>query len=418
MEASFFKNNREKLLKKVKDRSITVLFAGTAPHKSADEDYAFAPNRNFYYITGIDEPKVIFAALKFNDKVEEHLFIEKADPVLAKWIGESISKEQAQSASGIEKINDLDSFDSFIQQQLLQHPYEHLYLDLERRSDDSVTPAHIFAQKGEKLYPYLKCHDLYHDICEQRLIKSKEEIDNIREAGRITSEGIKHLMSHAQPGMKEYQLEAYFNFVLKTQGVKDFAFKTIIASGKNGTVLHYSKNNSTVNDGDLVLLDLGASYNYYSGDISYTFPINGKFSERQKLFYNIVLKALRETTELVKPGRKFAELNEYTKKVLAEECQKAGLIERPEEISKYYYHGVSHSLGLDTHDVGNYRDRELEPGMVITMEPGLYIEEESIGIRIEDDVLVTEDGYEVLTNDLPRSVEEIEAFMEENRFNK
>ncbi|MBM7646994.1 Xaa-Pro aminopeptidase [Scopulibacillus daqui] len=414
MEASFFKNNREKLLEKVEDRSITILFAGTAPHKTADEEYHFSPNRNFYYITGIDEPKVIFAALKFNHKTEAYLFIEKADPVLAKWVGESISKEQAQAASGIEKIKELDSFDSFIQQQMLLHPYEHLYLDLERRHTHASTPAHAFAQKAAELYPYLQCHDLYHQICEQRLIKSNEEIENIREAGRITSEGIKLLVSHARPGMKEYQLEAYFNFALKTQGVTDVAFKTIIASGKNGTVLHYSKNNSTVNDGDLVLLDLGAQYNYYSGDISYTFPINGKFTERQKLFYNIVLKALRETTALIKPGRKFSDLNEHTKKVLAEECQKVGLIEKAEEISKYYYHGVSHSLGLDTHDVGNYRECHLEPGMVITIEPGLYIEEESIGIRIEDDVLVTEDGYEVLTNDLPRTVEEIEAFMADN----
>lgn len=193
--------------------------------------------------------------------------------------------------------------------------------------------------------------------------------------------------------------------------VKWGEFTTILASGKNATVLHYEDNDSKINKGDLVLLDLGAQKDYYNADISYTFPASGTFSNRQKQIYNIVLKALRETIEIVKTGLKFAALNEHAKKVLAEECKKIGLIQESSELSNYYYHGVSYFLGLDTHDVGSYKDRVLEAGMVITVEPGLYIEEEAIGIRIEEDILVTEEGYENLSKDMIRTVEEIENFM-------
>ncbi len=416
MDATFFKNNRKNLLETLKTDSLTVLFAGKAPSKSADEDYPFVPNRHFYYLTGIASPNVIYVAVKDDSGVKEHLFIEKADPLMEKWVGKTITKEEAQKASGLETVHDIDTFEKFIQQQLFQNPYEHLYLDLEKRTMDSAeTASSHYAKKITTGYPQLAVHNLYHQIAEMRVIKTEEEIELIKEAGHITSEGIKMVLSHAKPGMKEYQIEAYFNFVLKSHGVKDFAFNTICASGKNATVLHYVENDDTAEDGELVLLDLGAQHGFYSSDISFTFPLNGKFSERQKLYYNIVLNTLHEATALIKPGLKFAELNTFTKKRLAEECIKTGLIEKEEEISDYYFHGVSHFLGLDTHDVGSYKDRVLEPGMVLTVEPGLYIPQEEIGIRIEDDVLVTEDGYEVLTDNLPRTVEEIENFMAESK---
>jgi Xaa-Pro aminopeptidase len=412
MNQGFFTSNRNRLFDKVDDRSLVILFAGKAPQKSADELYPFVPNRNFYYLTGIDEPNIIFFAHKSGENVEQYLFIEKSDPVLEKWVGKSISTEEAKGVSGISNILFLEQFESFLSRTLLSNKITHLYLDLERRELDSVTTkAQEFAGKIQANYPFVQLKNIYPEICELRVFKTEEEIAEIKKAIEITYDGIKNLMSHAKAGMKEYQLEAYFDFVLKSEGVRNYAFNTICASGKNGTVLHYDKNNSTVEDGTLVLLDLGAQYHYYNADISYTFPVNGKFTDRQKTFYNIVLRALRETTELIKPGVPFAELNVHTKKVLAEECIKLGLIKEESEISKYYYHGVSHFLGLDTHDVGDYKDLVLQPGMVITVEPGLYIEEEAIGIRIEDDVLVTEDGHEVLSKDIFRSVEEIEEFM-------
>ncbi|MDQ6598658.1 aminopeptidase P family protein [Bacillus salipaludis] len=412
MNKDFYVKNRNLLYEKLEERSLLVLFAGKAPQKSADEDYTFTPNRNFLYLTGIDEQNIIFFAHKTNDAIQEYLFIEKSDPVWEKWIGKTITKEEAANVSGIGNIQFIEQFESFLSRTLLTNVFSSIYLDLERRELDKVmTQAQQFAQKIQANYPYLQIKNVYPDICELRVYKTPEEIAEIKKAIEITNEGIKNLMSHAKPGMKEYQLEAYFDFTLKSEGVRDYAFPTIVASGKNGTILHYVKNNATVEDGSLVLLDLGAQYHFYNGDISYTFPVNGKFTEKQKTFYNIVLKALRETTALIKPGVPHAKLNEHTKKVLAEECIKVGLIKEESEITKYYYHGVSHFLGLDTHDVGDYKDLILKPGMVLTVEPGLYIEEEEIGIRIEDDVLVTEDGCEVLSKDIFRSVEEIEAFM-------
>ncbi|MDP4083667.1 MAG: aminopeptidase P family protein [Bacillota bacterium] len=413
MQKDFYIKNRNRLYEKMEDSSLLVLFAGKAPIKSADEFYQFVPNRNFYYLTGLDEPTIIFLVHKTNNQAEEYLFIEKFDPFLEKWVGRTVSEEEAEDISGINNILFVDQFESIISRILFTNPQStNIYLDLEKRELDlSISKPQEFTSKIQANYPFLQIKNIYPEICELRVYKTSEEIKEIKNAIAITYDGIKNLMKHAKPGMKEYQLEAYFDFTLKTAGVKHYAFPTICASGKNGTVLHYDKNNATVEDNSLVLLDLGAQYHYYNADISFTFPVNGTFTEKQKTYYNIVLKALRETTQLIKPGVPFAALNAHTKKILAEECIKVGLIKEESEIGNYYYHGVSHMLGLDTHDVGKYKDLILQPGMVLTVEPGLYIEEERIGIRIEDDVLVTEEGHEVLSKEIFRSVEEIEAFM-------
>ncbi|MGN7400262.1 aminopeptidase P family protein [Cytobacillus praedii] len=413
MHKDFFITNRNHLYEELKDESLLILFGGKAPQKSADEAYKFVPNRNFYYITGIDEPNIIFIARKKGSKVEEFLFIEKSDPVLEKWVGKSITISEAIETSGIENILYLDQFESTLSQTLISESVFHVYLDLERRELDSAsTKAQQFASKIQTNYPYVHINNVYPVISELRVYKRPEEIEKIKKAIEITQNGIRNVMKHAKPGMKEYQLEAHFDFILNSEGVKEHAFPTIVASGGNGTVLHYEKNNAVAKDGTLVLLDLGAQFEYYNADISYTFPVNGKFTDKQKMYYSIVLKALKETTAIIKPGVPFAKLNEMTKKVLADECIKVGLIKEEHEISEYYYHGVSHFLGLDTHDVGSYKDLVLQPGMVLTVEPGLYIADEAIGIRIEDDVLVTDAGYEVLTKDIIRSVEDIEAFMQ------
>ncbi|PEA80511.1 Xaa-Pro dipeptidase [Bacillus pseudomycoides] len=418
MKPTFFAQNRERLTRTLPDGSITILFAGQAPHMSADAHYKFVPNRNFYYLTGIDEPNVIFILKKFGDSVEETLFIEKPDPVLEKWVGKTVSKEEAENISGIKKVVYIESFEVTIANTLFAENVKHVYLDLERRNwKGTETKALAFAKHVREQYPHLSIGNVYPNICELRVFKTDEEIERIKEAIAVTQEGIYNVLKQAKAGIMEYELEAHFDFTLKSSGIKYHAFDTILASGKNATVLHYEDNDAKVQQGDLVLLDLGAQKDYYNADISYTFPASGTFSNRQKQIYNIVLKALKETTELIKPGLKFAALNEHTKKVLAEECKEIGLIQEGEELSKYYYHSVSHFLGLDTHDVGTYKDRVLEEGMVITIEPGLYIEEESIGIRIEDDILVTKNGYENLSKDIIRTVEEIEEFMRENNEN-
>ena len=418
MKSTFFAQNRERLLNTLPDESITILFAGQAPHMSADAHYKFVPNRNFYYLTGIDEPNVIFMLKKFGNGVEETLFIEKSDPVMEKWVGKTVSKEDAERISGIQKVVYIESFEKTMAHTLFAENAQHVYLDLERREwKGTETKTLAFAKHVREQYPHITIGNVYPEICELRVFKTEEEIEIIKEAIAVTKDGIYNVLKHAKADMMEYELEAQFDFTLKSSGIKHHAFNTILASGKNATVLHYEDNDAQIQNGDLVLLDLGAQKDYYNADISYTFPANGTFSSRQKQIYNIVLKALKETTEIIKPGLNFAALNEHTKKVLAEECKAIGLIQEDEELSKYYYHGVSHFLGLDTHDVGTYKERVLEEGMVITIEPGLYIEEESIGIRIEDDILVTKDGYENLSKDIIRTVEEIEGFMSNNNVN-
>jgi Xaa-Pro aminopeptidase len=411
MKKEFFIKNRNNILESIKDNSMLILLAGEAPQKSADEAYSFTPNRNFYYLTGINREQMILVITKIKGKVNQTLFIEKADPVLEKWIGKRITVEEAKEASGIEGIQFLEDFESSINRLMLTYDVHHLYLDLEKRGWSSIdTAANVFAKNICEKYPQLKVKNIYHDICSLRLIKTDEEVAEIKKAINITHEGIKSLMNNVKPGMMEYELEANFDYVLKCSGVTDYAFKTIAASGVNATVLHYSQNNTKAQEGDLILFDLGAQWNYYNADITRTFPLNGRFTERQKEIYNIVLKAMDDTMAVIKQGVPFAKLNETTRASLAEGLKKIGLIKEDSELSKYYFHGVSHYLGLDTHDVGS-RDTELKPGMVLTIEPGLYIEEEKIGIRIEDDVLVTEAGYENLAKDIIKTVEDIEAFM-------
>ena len=414
MKNNFFVNNRNKLGEIMKADSIAVFFAGKAPYKSADDMYAFTPNRNFYYLSGIEEEKVILMMWKLGDKLSQCLFIEERDEVMAKWVGETISVEQAESNSGIDDIRYLKDFNSDLGSLMNIYGIEEIYLDLERQEVDiPASKSQEFANTMLSKYPYVKINNVYKDIAKLRTIKCKEEVDIIRKAIDITYEGIKSIWENAIPGMMEYEIEAYFNFELNKRGVKEFAFDTIAASGKNATVLHYSSNNTKTQDNELMLLDLGAQYQLYNADISRTFPLNGKFTERQRQVYNIVLKANEEVMKAVKPGVTLMELQNLCKSILAEGCKSIGLIKEDSELSKYYFHGVSHPLGLDTHDVGS-RGMKLEAGMIITDEPGLYIEEEGIGIRIEDDILVTENGYENLSQSIIKSVEDIESFMNNN----
>lgn len=411
MDKEFFTRNRQRLEKSLDNNSILLLFAGMAPYKSADELYQFIPNRNFYYLTGIDKKEIIFLMSKIDGKVSEKLFIERPDPIMAKWIGATITSEEAMEASGIDDIEYLDNFEGAISSILSRNRIEKIYLDLERQEiRTSITESQDFSNIINEKYPYIQINNIYYYIAELRMIKSDEEIQLIRKAIEITNEGIMNMANNIKPGMMEYEIEAYFDFTLKKNGITNKAFDTIAASGKNATVLHYSDNNSMAQDGDLILFDLGAQYKYYNGDISRTFPVNGKFSERQKQVYEIVLKAQKAVEEGAKPGIPYRELNEIAKRVLTEGCKELGLIKEDEEVSRYYFHGVSHYLGADTHDVGEYNVK-LKPGMVITNEPGLYIEEEGIGIRIEDDLLITEDGCENLSKYIIKTVEEIESFM-------
>ncbi|MGL5479696.1 MAG: M24B family metallopeptidase, partial [Clostridium sp.] len=292
-----------------------------------------------------------------------------------------------------------------------------IYLDLERDSFDSLPSiASTFSKKLKNKYPSVVIKNIYQKFASLRLVKSDEEINEMRKAIAITIEGVKSLMTNIKPNLKEYEMEAYFEFECRRRGVFDYAFKTIAAAGKNATVLHYVDNDDTLKDGDLMLFDLGAQFNYYNADISRTFPINGKFSKRQKEVYEAVLRVNEKVIKELKPEVSFLEINSLARDWIAEECIKLGLIKDKSEVSKYYFHSIGHSLGLDTHDIENPgRNTILKPGMVYTVEPGIYIPEEGIGVRIEDDVLITSDGNEVLTKDMIKSVNEIEDFMKKRQ---
>ena len=412
MKTEFVTNNRNKVFKRMLDNSVLILFAGHAPYKRGDEKYEFSPDRNFYYVTGIDRENQIIMFLKTESARSATLYIERDNGYLAKWVGANITEDEARLESGIEEISYLDKFYGDLSDTVFKNNIKHIYIDLENREWDAAESESLkFANEFRKKYPAVDMIDAYPFFADLRMIKEPYELDLMRKAVKITTDGLEAMMKNARPGMYEYELEAYFDFVLTKNGVTDKAFKTIVASGERGTILHYSKNNCMTKDGDLVLVDCGAQYGWYCGDITRTFPVNGKYTPLQKQIYDIVLEGQRRVIETIKPGVKFSRLNETLKEFYFEELKNLGLVSSPEEVSKYYFHGVSHYLGAETHDIGRYGDRTLVPGMVLTVEPGLYIEEYGIGIRTEDDALVTENGCELLSDGFMKTTEEIEEFM-------
>ena len=416
MNKNIYKLNRDNLLNNIKDNSIIILFAGKAVQKTGDQTYPFTPNRNFYYLTGIKEEDHILVMTKINGVKSSKLYIKDIDLEMEKWVGKSIRKEEAEEIAAVDEVKFKSQFDGDIHGMITMKEEINLYLDLERMSANREgTISHRFANEITTKYQQVRINNVYSKIGELRLKKSQEEVDKIKKAIEITKSGIEKLMSEARVGMKEYELEAYFDFNCKVKGATGLAFTTIAAAGENATTLHYVDNNCELKENDLILFDLGAEYNCYNADISRTFPVNGKFTERQKEVYNAVLRVNEEIINLIKPGMKYKDVNEKATELIAEECIKLGLIKDKSEVRKYYYHSIGHSLGMDTHDIETpHRDIIFEPGVVFTVEPGIYIAEEGIGIRIEDDILVTEDGVINLSSDIIKTVEEIENFMSKN----
>lgn len=413
MKKEVFELNRKRLIEKLDDNSLLILFAGEAPKKTADEKYGFTPNRNFYYLTGLAEEKHILVISKINGEVTEKMFIKEIDLEMERWLGKTIRQEEVEPLNGIKEVGYLGELKGFLNRLLGEQEQFTIYLDLERDSFDSLqTISGEYAKKLRKKYPHVNIKNVFPLFAPLRLVKSPEEIEEMRKAIEITIAGVECIMKSIKPGMKEYETEAFYEFECRSRGISDYAFKTIAAAGINATTLHYVANNDTLKDGDLMLFDLGAQWNYYNGDISRTIPINGKFTERQKEVYEAVLSVNERVIEAMKPGVNFIDLNNQATEWIAEECIKLGLMKDKSEVRKYYFHSIGHSLGLDTHDIDNpRRNTILEPGMVYTVEPGIYIPEEGIGVRIEDDILITETGREVLTKDMIKTVEEIEKFM-------
>lgn len=405
-----YKGRRERVYQQMEDSSALVIFSGIELHANADAYLDFEPNHNFFYLTGLRRERMILTMIKNGDKPRTVLFIEEADPNMVRWTGKRVSVAEAKEITGIDEVYYLSSFEGMIGR-MLGNELAVLYCDTSRNSwDDLPDYNSVKANEMAAKYPGVVVKNIFPIIAKMRMEKDADEVAEIQAAVDITDKALQNVMSKLKPGMKEYQAQADYEYMVHYLGADGVSFSTIAGSGANGTMLHYETNRDTCEDGTLLLLDLGSKVNGYCSDITRTYPVNGKYSERQRAVYNVVLKANREVAKAAKPGLTMRDLQDICKKVLAQGCIELGLIEKEEEIGKYYMHGVSHHLGIDVHDVcvGN---APMTPGTVFTDEPGLYIDEWEIGIRIEDDLLITEDGCKVLSENIIRDPDEIEAFM-------
>lgn len=408
-----FKEHRARLYETLPDRAMVICHAGV-PHHVNEDDYAlFEVNSQFFYLTGLEREKMIFLAVKTGGETKETLFIEPVDPLHERWTGKMPTREEASAASGIEDVQTTDAFSAVISRSMSRTRVEHVFFDVFRNNDADLPDWNALkAREFMARYPAVQLHDLRAACVPLRQVKDAEEIRTIRQAIDITRQGLDHVMRTLRPGMKEYQAQAEFEYTCNRLGAERMAFTTISAAGKNGCMMHYVTNREEIADGKLLLMDLGAKLGNYCSDITRTFPANGKYTPRQRQIYDLVLRANREVAACARPGITLKDLNDKCKEVLAEGLISLGLISDAKDVGKYYMHSVSHSIGIDVHDV-SFAGDVLQPGWVISDEPGLYIDEEEIGIRIEDDLLITEDGCEVLSRDIPRDAEEIEARMAE-----
>lgn len=413
---------RQKLLARLPVGALVILYAGEAPHKSLDQYYRYTPQRNFYYVTGLDAPHQILVMAKGEEKTHTWLFIEENTDYIIKWEGARMTKSEAAERSGIPEtdIHYLDAFEKRFNLLMnyarspLGNPPSTLYLDLYHVRPDVTPVALNYAEAIRKNYPELSIENVNAHLAYLRMFKTPLEIEYMRDAIDMTRQGLETIMRQCALRTHEYQLEADFLHTITEAGSDGNAFDTIAASGGNATVLHYVNNRDTLSKDDLILLDLGALKGPYAADISRTYPIGGTFTDRQKTLYEIVLSVNKATIAMIKPGVTWEAINAYARNLLIEKSKAIGLIKEDSEISQYYYHSIGHFLGLDVHDVGLY-DLPLQAGMVLTIEPGLYVAAENIGIRIEDDVLVTEAGAENLSRDIIKEVDEIESFMKHAR---
>ncbi len=413
-----YKERREQYLKFADNHSFTLLFSGHAAMRTNDEAFPFSVDRNFFYLTGIDQENVALMMVKGDIETKTYLFIEKNDPVTVLWTGKTLDPEEAADIAELEMTHVLfiDNLKAMITSLLstsrraMLGELKSAYFDLERLTENAPDhESHQFVKTLLEKFPYLQIKPCQRMLAKLRMVKSAAEMTAISASVDITKAGLARIMTYLKPNMHEFEIEAEYNYVLNKNDTTP-SFKTIVAAGKHATTLHYSDNNGVIKPGDLVLFDLGVEKSHYCSDVTRVFPASGTFSERQKAIYDVVLEANKKTIEWVKPGITFNEFNNFGKQILIDGAKKLGLIKEDHEISQFYYHSLGHYLGLDVHDVGMYHE-PIPEGAVITVEPGLYIADEGIGIRIEDDILMTKDGAINLTKDIIKEIKDIEALM-------
>ena len=406
-----YEARRKQMMEQMEEESLLILYSGAPAHISADAYYEFEANRHFFYLTGLRRENMVLLMRKSGGNSRITLYIEKADPTAERWTGKMVTVEEAKEISQIQDVRFVDRFDAEVNYLLNNANVSCCYFDCFLNQSSDLPDYNLSkAQQFAANYPGVPLRNLWAMVSQLRMQKDKDEVTLIQQAVDVTRQALQHVMTNLKPGMKEYQAQADFEYMVQYLGAEGPSFQTIAGSGKNGCMLHYETNRETCQDGSLLLLDLGTRWQGYCSDITRTYPVNGKFTDRQRQVYEIVLRANKEVAAQAKPGMTTRELNDICKKVLAAGCMELGLIEKEEEIGKYYMHGVSHHLGIDVHDV-TVEGMKLAPGSVITDEPGLYIDEWEIGIRIEDDLLITEDGCEILSAGIIKEPDEIEAFM-------
>ena len=424
IDSLLFKTNRERFIHRLPETATAILFSNDQYPRNGDQFFKFRQNSDLFYLTGIDQEKTILMVSPNcpNQKLRETLFIIKTNEKLATWEGHKYTKEEARDISGIENIFWLEDFESSLREAVLFSKTVFLNSnEYVKFLNDVPDKNHRFALEFKDKYPLHKIERAAPILTEMRTIKSAEEIRLIQKACDITKKGFERILKFTKPGVHEFEIEAEIDHEFTTKRANGHGYAPIIASGKNACVLHYIDNNEMCKEGDLLLMDFGAEYANYTADMSRTIPVNRKFSERQKDCYEAVLRVFKELRKLYMPGNTPDFINTSAEKLMEAEMIKLGLFTAEDVknqdtgnplFKKYFMHGVAHPIGLDVHDVGS-KYAPFAPGMVFTCEPGLYIREENIGIRIENDILITEDHPIDLMENIPIEISEIERMMNE-----
>ncbi len=430
--ASEFARRRKQLMRMMGSDAIAILPTAPERPRNRDVEHPYRCDSDFYYLTGFDEPEAVAVFVPGRAHGEYILFCRERDPLMETWNGRRAGTEGAVERFGADDAFPVSDIDDILPG-LLESRERVFYTmgavpEFDTRVINWVKQIRNQARAGAHAPDEFVGLD--HFVHDMRLYKSRAEIKVMRQAAQIAVEAHKRAMRLCAPGMMEYEVEAEFLHEFRRNGC-DTAYPSIVGGGNNGCILHYTENNAELHDGDLLLIDAGAEHGYYASDITRTFPVNGRFTEPQKQLYNLVLAAQHAAIEEVYPGNHWNAPHDAAVKMITKGLVKLGLLKgRPAQLIKdgayrrFYMHRTGHWLGMDVHDVGDYKVGEewrvLEPGMVLTVEPGIYVAKGSkgvakrwqgIGIRIEDDVLVTKDGYDVLSKKLPKSVEEIETLM-------
>ena len=422
VDPGLFKNNRRKFNQYLQPGSVAVFHSNDVMPKTADQFFPFKQNSDLFYLTGIDQEETILVlAPDFpQENFREVLFILKTTEELATWEGDKLTKEKAREISGIESIRWVEDFDKLFPVWMNHAKYCYLNANEHGRFNSPVRSRdNRFAGQIMEDYPmhnYHRSAPIMHRI---RSIKSQQEIDLMQKACDITANAFDKVLKFVEPGVGEYEIEAEITSEFIRNRSEGHAYDPIIASGKSACVLHYTENKNICRDGELILFDFGASWSNYAADMSRTIPVNGRFSERQKAVYNAVLRTFKEARNMLRPGILLSEYQQEVGKMIEKELINLKVLSKadvdnqdPENplYKKYFMHGTSHFIGLDVHDVGN-RYEPIRKGMAFTCEPGIYLPEEGIGIRLENDIIVTDDEPIDLMKDIPIEPEEIEDKM-------